>query len=123
MISLVIPGRLVGLNEYTYACRKNPHAGAHMKKEQGEIVSLCIQKQCKGMRFEEPVNIDFKWIERNGRRDPDNISGFGRKVILDALVTEGVLKDDSFTWVKGFTDTFEVDKDNPRIEVSIRASK
>lgn len=53
------------------------------------------------------------------RRDLDNISSFGRKVIQDALVNAAVLKGDGWKHVVGFSDRFEVDKENPRIEVRI----
>lgn len=57
--------------------------------------------------------------EPNKRQDKDNISSFGRKVIQDSLVQYGVLKDDGWKHVVGFSDRFEVDKENPRIEVKI----
>ena len=53
------------------------------------------------------------YFKRRGRRDPDNFSG---KMLLDPLVREGVLIDDSFDNVelrlKG-----NYDKDNPRTEI------
>lgn len=72
------------------------------------------------MRIEKPVFMEYLWIEPNRRRDKDNISSFGRKVIQDALVSAGVLKDDGWKHVVGFSDRFEVDKENPRIEVIIK---
>lgn len=62
----------------------------------------------------------YTWYEPNKRRDKDNISSFGRKVIQDALVQCGVLEGDGWKHVAGFSDRFEVDKTNPRIEVLIR---
>ena len=59
------------------------------------------------------------WYEKNKKRDLDNISSFGRKVIQDALVDNGTLKNDGWENVVGFSDTFYIDKDNPRIEVII----
>ena len=38
---------------------------------------------------------------------------------LDALVNCGVLKNDGWDQISGFTDTFCVDKEHPRIEVTI----
>ena len=64
--------------------------------------------------------MEYLWVEPNRRRDLDNISSFGRKVIQDALVDTGVLKDDGWKYVVGFSDKFDVDKKNPRIEVLIR---
>ena len=119
MAILIIPGRLPGLNEYTKACRTNPYAGADMKKDGERYVSVYIHKQLRGMTVKNPVSITFKWHERNARRDPDNVSGFGHKVILDAMVHAGVLPDDSLNWVRHIEDYFMVDKKNPRIEVEI----
>ena len=50
----------------------------------------------------------------------DNISSFGRKVIQDALVDCGVLKNDGWKNISGFTDMFFVDSQNPRIEVILK---
>ena len=65
-----------------------------------------------------PITIHFHWIEPNTRRDLDNIR-FGAKYILDGLQESGRLPNDGWDWVRGMSDTFSVDKDNPRIEVSI----
>ena len=59
------------------------------------------------------------YFKKRGRRDPDNFSG---KMLLDPLVREGVLIDDSFDNVelrlKGY-----YDKDNPRTEIKITEIK
>ena len=59
------------------------------------------------------------YFKKRGRRDPDNFSG---KMLLDPLVREGVLQDDSFDNVelrlKG-----SYDKDNPRTEIKITEIK
>lgn len=116
---LVIPGKLPGLNDYIAAERANRHKGAKMKADSGNIVAAAI-RQCMGnVRINEPVFMEYTWIEPSKRRDKDNISSFGRKVIQDALVDTGVLKDDGWKYVVGFSDRFEVDKNNPRIEVFI----
>ena len=44
---------------------------------------------------------------------------FGKKFINDGLVKAGVLKDDSRKYIDGFTEQFLIDKDSPRVEVSI----
>jgi Holliday junction resolvase RusA-like endonuclease len=61
----------------------------------------------------------YVWHEPNKRRDLDNISSFGRKVIQDALVNSGVLENDGWQNIRGFNDEFKVSKDEPRIEVHI----
>lgn len=117
---LVIPGTLNNLNDYIAAERTNRHKGAKMKADNGNIVSVAIRQRMRDVRIEKPVFMEYTWVEPNRRRDLDNISSFGRKVIQDALVKTGVLKDDGWKYVVGFSDKFEVDKSDPRIEVRIK---
>lgn len=110
----VIESRLPGLNEYVNACRSNRYAGAKMKRDVQDVISVYIRDLPE---FTKPVRIHFHWIEENRRRDLDNCC-FAKKFILDALVECGKLKGDSQKYVVGFTDTFEVDK-WPRVMVEI----
>ena len=116
--TLVIKGQLPNLNEYTRACRTNRYAGAKMKVNAEEIISAHILEQLKGVYFEGPVNLSFKWYEPNRKRDLDNVC-FAKKFILDALVSNGTIVADGWKGVVGFTDNFFVDAANPRIEVDI----
>ncbi len=120
---LTIPGTLPNLNDYIAAERTNRHKGAKMKADSGNIVAVAIRQCLRGVRIEKPVHMEYTWYEPNKRRDLDNISSFGRKVIQDALVNAAVLKDDGWKYVVGFSDRFEVDKENPRIEVLIREAE
>lgn len=117
---LVIPGRLDNLNDYISAERSNRYKGAKMKSDNEKAVIYAIKKCLKGVRIEKPVFMEYLWVEKNKRRDLDNISSFGRKVIQDSLVGSHVLKNDGWKEIVGFSDSFEVDSDNPRIEVLIR---
>ncbi len=117
---LTIHGALPNLNDYIAAERTNRHKGAKMKADSGNIVAVAIRQYLRGVRIEKPVFMEYTWVESSRRRDKDNISSFGRKVIQDALVSTGVLKDDGWKHVVGFSDRFEVDKENPRIEVIIK---
>lgn len=117
---LTIPGTLNNLNDYIAAERTNRHKGAKMKADNGNIVAVAIRQCLRGVRIDRPVFMEYTWIEPSRRRDKDNISSFGRKVIQDALVQCGVLKDDGWKYVVGFSDRFEVDRGNPRIEVIIK---
>lgn len=117
---LKIPGTLNNLNDYIAAERTNRHKGAKMKADNGNIVAVAIRRCLRGVKIEKPVEMHYFWYESNKRRDKDNVSSFGRKVIQDALVQCGVLKDDGWNYVVGFSDSFEVDSKNPRIEVLIK---
>ena len=68
-------------------------------------------------KIKTPVIMHYTWFEPNQKRDKDNVSSFGRKIIQDALVKSGYLPGDGWQQIVGFTDSFEVDKKNPRIEV------
>lgn len=114
-----IPGRLPSLNEYIDEERKNRFRAAKIKSEKQYYVGLWIRKSHPGLKITTPVYITYYWYEPNRRRDKSNVCAYGRKVIEDALVAQGVLKDDGWEEIEGFHDVFFVDKDNPRIEVWI----
>lgn len=116
-MAFTIPGKLPGLNEYIKACRTGAQVGAKMKKEQQKYVAGFISKHAE--HFTDPVIIKITYFEPNKRRDPDNISGFARKVIFDALVDAGILKDDGQDEIKSISESWRVDKDDPCIFVEI----
>jgi len=99
-----IDWKLDGLNEYTTANRSNPHAGAQMKKRNEEIVVYAI-RQHRIKPVSKPVRLEYLWIEKDERRDADNIA-FAQKFVQDALVSAGVLPNDNRKWVRGFSHDF-----------------
>jgi len=118
MVTLTIGGSLPNLNDYTKANRTNKYAGADMKKVEEARISYFIRQQLNNQKALEKVFIRFVWVEKDKRRDLDNIC-FAKKFILDALVKNSILKGDGWSCVMGFEDTFRVDKTRPRIEVYI----
>lgn len=103
-----IPLKLPSLNDYIKVCRGNKYAGATMKKNIENDIALFINKLPK---FENPIKIDFEWVESNKKRDLDNIC-FAKKFILDTLVKCGKMKDDNRNFVTGFTDEFSYAEEN-----------
>ena len=65
-----------------------------------------------------PITIKFTWICKDRRKDKDNVR-VGAKYILDGLVEAGVLRGDGWNQIQGFTDHFDIDRKNPRIEVEL----
>lgn len=116
---LIIPGTLPNLNDYIAAERRNKHIAAAMKRQTEHTVMLYAKNQLRGLRFTSPVHMSYTWYEPNRRRDKDNVSSFGRKCIQDALVRAGILKNDGWAEIDSFSDSFFVDKKNPRIDVEI----
>jgi len=116
--TFTIPGRLPGWNEYTDKERSNKYAAATLKKDTEEYISLYLIQQLRGAKIKPPVTIKYLWVEPNRRRDKDNIAG-AKKFFQDSLVKTGFLKNDGWQDIKDFSDSFEVDKQNPRVEVRI----
>lgn len=118
MVKFTIRGTLPGLNELIEAERRHRQEGARLKK-QCETVVLHAARALGKWRAEQPVYMIYRWYEPNRRRDKDNVSAFGRKVIQDALVRGKYLRNDGWKDVAGFEDHFEVDAGNPRIVIEI----
>lgn len=117
-MKLTIPFTLPGLNDYISAERIHRQRAAALKRKCELAVRTAIASQIKEPLF-EPVVMHYTWVEKDKRRDKDNISSFGRKVIQDALVKAGYLENDGWSNIAGFSDGFEVDKENPRVEIEI----
>ena len=118
MTKITIPGRFPSLNEYINSCRVSPYAGAAMKVKAEKQIRKELEAQTdRPLRC--PVKIIYHYFEPTKRRDKSNIAGFFHKCFEDALVSAGLLPDDGWEEILGFHDSFDVDCDNPRIEVTI----
>ena len=115
---IIIRGALPGLNEYITAERTNRYKGAELKKRAESIVLRSLRGLGKWQE-EGPVYMICHWYCEERRRDKDNISSFGRKVIQDALVRSKILPNDGWKDSSGFEDRFYVDRKNPRIVVAV----
>lgn len=118
----VIPGLLPGLNEYTEANRRNKYAAAKMKHQAETAVIMAAKKQLRGLHITRPVTLRYVWVEKNRKRDHDNVA-FAQKFVQDALVKAKILKNDGWNYVQGFTHDFSVDKERPRVEVTIEVEE
>ncbi|HJY84455.1 MAG TPA: hypothetical protein VKK81_25665 [Candidatus Binatia bacterium] len=124
-----IPGPLPGLNELIAAAKHRAstvgrkgrrwNAYAALKVQWGETVVTAI-RQAHIAPARTPVFLSFTWREATRRRDLDNVAAGGRKIINDSLVTAGVLGNDSWAHVVGWTDHFVVDRRRPGVEVEIQ---
>ena len=108
-----------GLNDLIDADRRDKRVGNRLKSSAQGVIRMYIYKDLQRPKIEKPVRLHYTFFEPNRKRDMDNISGFAHKVIQDSLVAAGTLKNDGWSCIAGFTDTFEVDAKNPRIEVVI----
>ncbi len=112
-----IPLRLPGINEYQAACRRHPLAGAQMKKNAIKAVMPYLTPVVK---LKWPVQVEIYYTEPNKRRDIDNVTGFGAKVILDALTKCGFLPDDGPGFINKIDQGVEYEKGVENILVMVK---
>ena len=97
-----IPCKFPSLNDYIRECRGNKYQAAVTKRVLEDYLIMFLSH---APEFRRPVYLSFHWIEKDRKRDPDNIA-FGKKFVLDALVKSGHLKNDTAKYIAGFSDTF-----------------
>lgn len=118
MKTIVIPGKFPTLNELIDANRQNRHSGNKLKQEsQRRIVDVLVLSDLG--QQDRPIKLHYRYYEPKANRDMDNVSGFFHKVFQDALVAVGYIPNDNWRYIKGFTDDFYLDRENPRIEITI----
>lgn len=102
-------GRLPGLNELLAGSRnaKGSWNQYNALKAQwyGQIKLLL---QAKGVRPVGPGYFTFLFVEPNKKRDPDNLTAGGIKLLLDSLVGAEVLAGDGWSSVLGFVSYWQV---------------
>lgn len=108
-----------GLNDYLAEMGRHPIKGNKMKQDFMTIASSAIRTQIPRVEIDKPVYIKYAYFEPTTKRDPSNISAFAIKVIEDALQRCDVLKNDGWKNIAGYSQEFHIDKENPRIEVTI----
>lgn len=115
-MKIILKGELTDLNAYIKALNSHYIVGNRVKKHETERVCYAA----KGIKpiTNYPVRVSVTWFSKNERKDIDNVA-FAKKFILDGLVMAKVLENDSRKFVRSLADDFEVDKDNPRVEIEI----
>ena len=89
-----------------------------MKSDLQKLIGAEIRRS-NLKQVKSPVKLIYRFFEPNRRRDKDNIAAIAHKFVQDSLVQCGILENDGWDYVTGFSDEFNVDKINPRIEVYI----
>ena len=118
--TLTLHGELPAINEIIAASKSHYSKYARVKRANTNLVALeCRVQELKPI--DKPVSILFAHYRKSKRKDPDNVAGGAQKMILDGLVTAGVLPDDTMKYIKSLHHTFIIDKVKPRIEVVIYA--
>lgn len=119
---IIIPYELMDLNTYINNNRANRMKGAKSKRAFTRLCALSVKAAMnQGLEIKEdemPIDLHFKWYVPNRKKDKDNIA-FGKKFILDGMLQAKLIENDGWKQIGNFTDTFVVDKENPRVVVKI----
>ena len=114
---LIIPHELPALNRVIDESKKHWSKYSRLKREYTQMVAVLARRQLR-LILSDSVHLSFVWYCRDRRKDPDNVCS-AKKFIIDGLVSAGILQDDGWKQVVGFSDDFEIDVVNPRTEVII----
>ena len=115
-----VPGLLPTLNEVIDSCKGNKMAYQRMKENLENLIIWSAVSQ--RVPYYKEVELEITYYRPDRRHDPDNIV-IGKKFILDGLQKAGVLKNDGWKEVKGFKESWFVDKYDPRTEVILKIPK
>jgi Holliday junction resolvase RusA-like endonuclease len=114
---ITIPGELPSMNEIIDASKLHYMEYSKMKKQHTEAVAW-IAKTGIGKELKK-IDLDITWHCKDRMKDKDNIMA-GTKFILDGLKEGGIIKGDGWRHIGDINHSFQVDKDNPRIEAEIK---
>lgn len=120
-LKMIIKGELPDLNTYTSSLANNRHIGGKVKREATHQIAW-ETKKFGTRKLPPPYHITFNWYCKNKKKDPDNVI-FAKKFILDGLQISGVIPQDTWNTIQGFTDNLFIDKEDPRIEIIIKSLK
>lgn len=107
------------LNKYINAERRNKFIASKLKKELTEYAQTETSKaRNKGVKFNYPCKLVFKWHLPNKRIDLDNWA-FIKKFILDGMQkSANFMENDNLNYIQGFEDVLiETASKSPHVEV------
>ena len=116
-MKLIIPGELPDLNTIIDAAKRGKGRWQpynELKRESTEAVAWPAKRLPKASR----VYLVITWYCKDKHKDPDNIAA-AVKFIWDGLVAAGVIPNDGWKENAGWENHFEVDKQNPRVEIDL----
>jgi len=114
--TIIIPGELPDLNQIIAESKSHWGNYSSLKGANTLAVAHCARLAIK--HTYKKIDLDISWICKDRRKDKDNIMA-GTKFILDGLVTAGIIKNDGWANVGEIRHKFDVDKQDPRIEIKI----
>lgn len=89
------------------------------KAKNDRVCRSAISEFMKGVKIDNPIQVHYHIFVKDARHDRGNVYAALEKSFLDALQQMKVIRNDGFYDVLDSTFTTEIDKKNPRIEVTI----
>lgn len=89
------------------------------KKKNDDLIIRHLRKEFKNVKLKTPIVVEYKFYVKDKRHDRMNIASAFDKSFLDALQKVGMLHNDGYDDVIGFTFDWDIDRLNPRVEVKI----
>lgn len=88
--------------------------------EQSELyINHYIKAQLANVKIYNPIMIIFKFFEPVGNRELSDIASFAHITIIRALRQAHVLNQYCERSITGFSDYYDIDRQDPRIEITI----
>lgn len=117
-----------GLNEllngvrYDYRTKRvvNPVKNANDKLM---VDQIRFAKELRGITLNPPIELHYHIYAKDKRRDRMNIGSAADKSFEDALQKCGKISNDGWNEIVNITFEFDIDKQNPRVEVTINEIK
>lgn len=124
---VIIPGWVSGLNELLNHQEKryDPRLGRMRvfnteKVKNEKKIRECIRKQgLEEVRIKKPVAIHYLIFAKNKKHDRQNLGSCLDKCFCDALQSMKILPNDTWDWVVKLSFDYDIDRINPRAEVTI----
>jgi Holliday junction resolvase RusA-like endonuclease len=92
---------------------------AHRAKHDTETLVRRALARARIQTLTAPITVSVTWYAPDARRRDSDALDFTKKAILDALVKTGRIPDDDWRHVRSSTTAIELDRDHPRIEITI----
>jgi len=78
-----------------------------------------VSEQLNNEKFEAEVHVHYKVFVGRVNTDGGNIQSIIEKFVLDSLVKNKVIPDDTFDIVSSSSSEYHLDRKNPRVEITI----
>lgn len=121
---IIIPGQMKGLNELLNGRYYDKRSRSYHNKVKSENDALCVDairfsRSLRKVKIRNPIIIDYRIFAGDKRHDRMNLLSAIDKSFEDALQKTGIIKNDGWDDVLNTTHSFYIDRENPRIEITI----